>query len=92
MPPNNIPKKFVLRSRSRKRTGLLYRGEGEEGKNPKQFHSQAIYLFSTAYLHIKCPGAKSSQLGGLLAALLGEVPELLPFLFDTKGKPSYLLI
>lgn len=71
------------------RTALLGGWEWGDGgggeKDPKPFHSHAIYLFSTVCLHIKCPGAKSNQLGGLLAALLGEVPELLPFPFEGEA-------
>lgn len=54
------------------------------------FPPQAIYLFSIVCLHIKRPGAKSNQMGGLLAALLGEVPDLLSF--PRFSSPSYLLI
>lgn len=77
MSPNNIPKKLVLSSKSCKQPRLLYfggwgGGAGWEEENPKLFYSHAIYLFSTACLHIKCPGAKSDQLGGLLSRAPGR--------------------
>lgn len=90
MPPNSIPKYFVLSSKTYKQLELLFCRGGVRG----EFHSHSIYLFSTVCLHIKCPGAKSNQMGGLLAALLGKVPELLssPSLFSPLFLHTYLFI
>lgn len=45
----------------------------------KNFYSHTLYLLPiNNCLHIKASRSQSSQMGGLLTALLGEVPEVLP--------------